>query len=184
MRFRRIFLRIICVSDFCCGDDVSDKEKYNDSYELFDTSAQDSTVHDNNENNTDAESERDNDSPEEENSDLATSFETSQQNLSSSRDAETDNTPMNVSSDSYHDVNLTNTPSQSCRNTPVDTNSPIITNIENTILSNNNDSEDPCLNNNIKESIDVGSLLDSPPESVNSKGTRYYIFVICNVTFT
>ncbi|XP_028048686.2 uncharacterized protein LOC105830549 isoform X2 [Monomorium pharaonis] len=160
--------------DFHCDSDISDKEKslLNSSYGLCDTSMQDSTIHDDNddENNTEAESERDNDSPEGENSDLVTSFETSQQNLSCSRNAESDNTLMNASCDSLN-VTLANTPSQSCRNTPIDTHSPI-TNIENTILSNNNDFEDQCLNNNIKESIDVGSLLDSPPESVNSKGTR------------
>lgn len=142
---------------------------------------------DNNETvNIDAECERDYDSPEEEISDLNTSLESSQQNLSLSRDVRTDSplvkTPTNISSDSCHDVTL-NTPSETCPNTPTDTNSPIITNIDNTILSNNNDSEDQCLNNNIKGSIDVGSLLDSPPESVNSKGRRY-IFIICNVAFT
>lgn len=144
----------------------------NCSYGLCDTSTADSILHDdNNENNSDVESERDDNSPEEI-SDLTTSSETNQQNLSLTKDAETDT--MNVSSNSYLDV-TSNTPSQSCRNTPI--NSSIITNIENTILSNNNDFEDQCLNNNINESIDAGSLLDSPPESVNSKGRRYCIFI-------
>ncbi|XP_071565526.1 uncharacterized protein [Temnothorax nylanderi] len=161
--------------DFCCGDD-SVKEKSHYSYGLCDTS--DSTIRDdNNENiNVDAESERDCDSPEEEISDLVTSLELSQQNLSLSGDTETDNTlvktPTNISSDSCHDVTLTNIPSETCPDTPTDTISPVMTNLDNTVSSNNNDSEDQCLNNNIKGSIDVGSLLDSPPESVNSKGRR------------
>lgn len=161
--------------DFYCGDvSINEKSLSNYSYGLCDTS---SICDDSNENvNANAESERDYDSPEEEISDLVTSLESSQPNLSLSRDSETDNTlvktPTNISSDSCHDVTLTNTLNETCPNTPSDTNSPIITNIDNTISSNNNDSEDQCLNNNIKGSIDVGSLLDSPPESVNSKGRR------------
>lgn len=159
--------------DFYCDDDVSVKEK---SYRLSCDAASctESSAHDeSNENvNTFAESERDDDSPEDEISELMMSLESSQHNLSSSTDIGTDNTlvktPMNISGDSsLHDMTLTNL---TCPNTPTDTNSPI-TNIDNTI-SNNNDLEDQCLNNNIKGTIDVGSLLDSPPESVNSKGRR------------
>lgn len=184
-RFNLIFFRIICVSDFCCGDvSVNEKSLSNCSNKLCDTS----TIHDdsNRSVNADAECERDYDSPEEEISDLITSLEPSQQNLSLSKDSETDNmlvkTSTNISSDSWHDATLTNTLNETCPNTPSNTNSPIIPNIDNTISSNNNDSEDQCLNNNIKGNIDVGSLLDSPPESVNSKGRRY-IFIICDIIF-
>lgn len=187
LRFREISFRIICISDFYCGD-VSAKENslLNYSYGLNDTSVLTSTTCDNNEHvNTDAESERDCDSPDEEISDLVTSLELSQQNLSLSRDSETDNTlvktPTNISSDSCHDITLTNASnalSETCPNTS-DTSSPIITDIDN-IVSLNNNSEDQCLNNNIKGTIDVGSLLDSPPESVNSRGRRYLYF-ICNI---
>lgn len=185
LQFNWISLRIIYVLDFYCGDvSINEKSLSNYSYGLCDTS---SICDDSNENvNANAESERDYDSPEEEISDLVTSLESSQPNLSLSRDSETDNTlvktPTNISSDSCHDVTLTNTLNETCPNTPSDTNSPIITNIDNTISSNNNDSEDQCLNNNIKGSIDVGSLLDSPPESVNSKGRRY-IFIIYDIVF-
>lgn len=144
----------------------------------------DSTIHNNNNENvnTFSEFERDNNSPEEEISNLTMSLELSQQNLSISRN--TDNmfvkTPTNISSDNCHDVTLMNTLSQTFANTPSHSNSPILTNIDNTILSNN--LEKQCLNTNINESmhcIDVGSVLDSPPESVNSKERRY-IFVIFN----
>lgn len=183
LRFNRISLRIICVLDFCCGDvSTNDKSLSNYSYGLCNTSS----IRDDSHENVNAESERDYDSPEEEISDLVTSLESSQQNLSLSRDSETDNTlvktPTNISNDSCQDVTLTNTLNETCPNTPSDTNSPIITNIDNTISSNNNNSEDQCLNNNIKGSIDVGSLLDSPPESVNSKGRRY-IFIIYDIVF-
>ncbi|XP_011874256.1 PREDICTED: dentin sialophosphoprotein-like [Vollenhovia emeryi] len=161
--------------DFYC-DDVSAKEKSspNCSYGLSDTSALNSTVHDNNEDvNSDAESNGDCDSPEEEISRLDTSLEASQQSITLSGDTEADSmlveTPTNISSDNSCHVTL-NTSSETCPDTPTDTNSPIISNIDSTVL-NNNDSEDQCLNN-IRESIDVGSLLDSPPESVNSKGRR------------
>jgi len=163
--------------DFYCGD-VSAKENslLNYSYGFNDTSVSlTSTTCDNNEHvNTDAESERDYDSPDEEISDLVTSLELNQQNLSLSRDTETDNTlvktPTNISSDSCHDITLTNASNETCPNTS-DTSSPIITDIDNTV-SLNNTSEEQCLNNNIKGTIDVGSLLDSPPESVNSRGRR------------
>lgn len=185
-RFNRTLLRIICVSDFCYGDNVSVKEKslLNCSYEpSSNTSVLDSTMHDDNNEtvNTDAECERDYDSPEEEMSDLVMSLESSQQNLSLSRDSKTDSplvkTPTNISSDNCRDVTL-NTPNETYPNTPTDTNSPT-TNSDNTILSNNNDSEDQCMNNNIKGSIDVSSILDSPPESVNSKGRRYIFIIRC-----
>ncbi|XP_018050789.1 PREDICTED: uncharacterized protein LOC108688834 [Atta colombica] len=164
--------------DFYCGD-VSIKEKsLSNSYRLScDTSALDSTIHNNNNENvnTFSEFERDNNSPEEEISNLTMSLELSQQNLSISRN--TDNmfvkTPTNISSDNCHDVTLMNTLSQTFANTPSHSNSPILTNIDNTVLSNN--LEKQCLNTNINESmhcIDVGSVLDSPPESVNSKERR------------
>lgn len=186
MRFSRISLRIIRISDFYCSDvSVKEKSSLNHSYELCDISVADSIIHDDNNENVNAESERDYDSPEEI-SDLITSLESSQQNLSLSRDTETDNTlvktPTNISSDSCHDVTLTTTLNETCLNTSTDTNSPIITNIDNTVSLNDNDSENQCLNNNIKGNIDVGSVLDSPPESVNSKGTRY-IFVIYTFYF-
>lgn len=172
LQFNQISFRIICISDFCCGDvSINEKSLSNCSFGLCDTS----TILDDSNENVNAESERDYDSPEEEISDLVTSLESSQQNLSLSRDSETDNTlvktPTNISSDSCQDVILTNTLNETCPDTPTNTNSPI-TNIDNTISSNNNDSEDQCLNNNIKGSIDVSSLFDSPPESVNSKGRR------------
>lgn len=47
----------------------------------------------------------------------------------------------------------------------------LITDINNTILWNNKDLDDNYLNN--RESID-SSVLDSPPESVNSKDRRYF----------
>jgi len=170
-----IFLKIICVSDFCCSDDVSVKEKSSSSHSC-NTSVSDSIVHDDNNENVDtiAESERGNDSQEKESSDLIMSLESSQQNLSLSSDIETDDTfvgtPTNISGDSCCDMTLNHTPHKTCPNTPTDTlSSPII---DSTNSSNNNDSEDQSLNNNIKGSIDVGSTLDSPPESVNSKGRR------------
>lgn len=176
MRFSRISLTIIRISDFYCSDvSVKEKSSSNHSYGLCDISVSDSIIRNDSNENVNVESERDYDSPEEEISDLITSLESSQQNLSLSRDSETDNTlvktPTNISSDSFHDVTLTTSPNETCLNTSTDTNSPIITDIDNTVSPN--DSENQCLNNNVKGSIDVGSLLDSPPESVNSKGTRY-----------
>ncbi|XP_012058192.1 PREDICTED: putative vacuolar protein sorting-associated protein 13B [Atta cephalotes] len=164
--------------DFYCGDVSIKENSLSNSYRLScDTSALDSTIHNNNNENvnTFSEFERDNNSPEEEISNLTMSLELSQQNLSISRN--TDNmfvkTPTNISSDNCHDVTLMNTLSQTFANTPSHSNSPILTNIDNTVLSNN--LEKQCLNTNINESmhcIDVGSVLDSPPESVNSKERR------------
>ncbi|KAL6263813.1 hypothetical protein P5V15_003896 [Pogonomyrmex californicus] len=161
--------------DFCCAD-ISDKETFSSNYSnrlSCDTTA-DSVMHD--DDNEDMRSERDNSSLEEDiSAELITSLESSQQNLSLSTDIDTDNTlvktPTNISSNNC-DVTLINTSSEMCPNTPTDKNSSIMTNINNNISSNNNDPEDQCLNNNIKENIDVGSVLDSPPESVNSKGRR------------
>jgi len=175
LRLSPIFLKIICVSDFCCSDDVSVKEKPSSSH-FCDTLVSDSVIHDDNEND-DTIAETGNDSQEKESSDLIMSLESSQQNFSPSSDIETDDTlvgtPTNISGDSCCDITLNHTPHKTCPNTPTNTlSSPIITNIDSINSSNNNDSEDQSLNNNIKGSIDVGSILDSPPESVNSKGRR------------
>lgn len=53
-----------------------------------------------------------------------------------------------------------------------DSTNSLITDINSTILWNNKDLDDNYLNN--RESIDVSSVLDSPPESVNSKDRRYF----------
>ncbi|KAL0109811.1 hypothetical protein PUN28_013463 [Cardiocondyla obscurior] len=144
--------------DFYCSD-VSTNALISES----------STCNNNETVNTSTEFERDYDSADEEVSDLITSLESSQQNISLLKSSKSSpvKTPTNISSNSCHDTNLTSTP-KTCSNALDETNSQTITNMDNTISLNNNNMENQCLNNSI-ESIDIGSLLDSPPESVNSK---------------
>ncbi|CAL1679575.1 unnamed protein product [Lasius platythorax] len=153
--------------DFCCSSDNSKS-----------LSTPDCTIHyDNNQNaSSDAESERNNDdSLEEEIPDVVTSLESTQQTQSLSVNSGTNNTlietPNNSLNDNCHDVTPSDISNEMYPNTPSDTNS-IITQINNNSLSSNNNLDDNYLNNNIRKSIDVGSLLDSPPESVNSKDRR------------
>ncbi|GAB1860268.1 Condensin-2 complex subunit H2 C-terminal domain-containing protein [Camponotus japonicus] len=133
--------------DFCCDSDNS-----------ISLSTPDCTIYnDNNQNaNSDTESERNNDdSLEEEIPDLITSLESSQQNLSLSENASINNT-LDGSKKIYPNMS--------------DSTNSLITDINSTILWNNKDLDDNYLNN--RESIDVSSVLDSPPESVNSKDRR------------
>lgn len=143
-------MSIIFVSDFYCNSDNSislltpDCTMYNDNNQSA---------------NSDTESERHNDDLlEEEVPELITSLESSEQNLSLSQNTNINNTLNDISNKIY--PNMSNS-----------TNS-LITDINSTILSNNNDLDDNYLNN--RESIDVSSVLDSPPESVNSKDRRYF----------
>lgn len=136
--------------DFCCDSDNS---------QVLSTTDTTCTIHDDNNQNdiSDAESERNNDNSLEEGiSDLLTPLESSKQNLSFENTG-TNRTFNDISNEMYP-------------NTPSDTNS-LMTHTNSTILSNNNDLDNNYLND-IRRSIDASSVLDSPPESVNSKDRR------------
>lgn len=153
--------------DFCCHS--------NNSESLSTLSC---TIDDDNNQNasSDAESERNNDdSVEEEIPDVVTSLESTQQTQSLSTNSctnsifiETPNSTLN----NCHNVTPGDISNETSQNTPNGINSSITTQINNNSLSNNIDLDDNYLDNNIRKSIDVGSLLDSPPESVNSKDRR------------
>lgn len=96
---------------------------------------------------------------EEEIFDSVTSLESTQQNLSLSENTGSNNTFSDISNEMYPNTQ--------------NNNNSLITHTNSTILSNNNDLDNHSLNNNGKN-IDVGSVLDSPPESVNSKDRRYF----------
>lgn len=154
--FSLIFHRIISVSDFCCDSDNS---------ESFSTL--NCTIHDDNNQNdsSDIEFERNNnDSLEEEISDLVTSLESTQQNLSLSKSTDSNNTLSDISNEMYSNT-------QNNTNSLITTPNNIDNHSNNTTL-NNNDLDNSL--NNIEKNIDVGSVLDSPPESVNSKDRRYF----------
>jgi len=125
----------------------------------------DSTVHDDDNENED-------DLPN--NSELVSSFDLNQEDFSLSRN--TDNalmkTSMNTLSDNCHNANLSL--NEICPNTPTTTNSPIVTIIDDAISPNDKNLNTACINQNIKENLNACSLLDSPPESIYSKGRRYF----------
>ncbi|XP_026827101.1 uncharacterized protein LOC105277676 [Ooceraea biroi] len=172
---RVVLVNEFASQDFYCRDDSareksplsSSRSRVSESLESsFNTLVADSTVHDDENNDDDDEN---NDDPAEDNSELVSSFDLSQQDLCLSRNTN-DNTPMETMdtlSDTCHNVNLSL--SETCLITPSTTNSPIATTIDNAILPNNKTSDTICMNNNIKKNLDVCSLLDSPPESIHSK---------------
>jgi len=127
----------------------------------------DSAIHDDDNENED-------DLPDQ--SELVSSFDLNQEDFSLSKNI--DSTPMKMSMDSLndncHSANLTL--NEICPNTPTTTNSPIVT-IDNAISSNDKNLNTTCINQNIKESLNACSLLDSPPESIYSKGRRYRAFL-------
>jgi hypothetical protein len=103
---------------------------------------------------------------------VSSSFESRlNQDLSLSRN--TDNTlmetSMNTLSDNCHDANHTS--NEIYPNTPTTINSPIVSTID--ISSNDKNLNTACISQNIKENLNACSLLDSPPESIYSKGRRY-----------
>ncbi|XP_070149510.1 putative uncharacterized protein DDB_G0293878 isoform X2 [Polyergus mexicanus] len=135
--------------DFCCDSDNPES-----------LSTPDCTIHDDNNQNdsSDAESEKNNnDTLEEEIFDSVTSLESTQQNLSLSENTGFNDTLSDISNEMYPNTQ--------------NNNNSLITHTNSTILSNNNNLDNHSLNN-IGKNIDVGSILDSPPESVNSKDRR------------
>ncbi|KAL6433955.1 hypothetical protein ACFW04_005855 [Cataglyphis niger] len=139
--------------DFCCDSDNSES-----------LLTLDCTIYDDNNQNdsSDIEFERNNnDSLGEEISDSVTSLESTQQNLSLSKSTGS-NTLSDISNEMYFNT-------QNNTNSLITTPNSIDNHSNNTPL-NNNDLDNSL--NNIEKSIDVGSVLDSPPESVNSKDRR------------
>lgn len=116
--------------------------------------------------------ENNDDDPMEDHCEMMSSYDLAQQDLSLSRN--TDDAFMKTSLDIASDNCNASLAPETCLNTPNTRNSPIVTTIDNSISANNKTTNDICLNNGIKENLDACSLLDSPPESIHSKGRRYF----------
>lgn len=139
----------------------------------------------NNENtNSDAESARNDDNWQaEENSCFVSTFESSQQNLSLSMNTNTNSTIQSTLNDSHEMTVISENMNETHMTSPCDTNSPMITDdINNTVSSNHNDSDTIYFNDNVSKNID-SSVLDSPPESVNSKERYFQVSLFVTLSY-